>query len=342
MAVSYNVNETTCVSVCNLMNSAATAGPPATSRSTWSAAVQGFPERVVRMASSNRSSTLFFVLGSTAGDAWVALWNIGSTMPEWSTSVVTSQTPGVPYGDRRVAITTAVSTDPESPADAGIVVAGTLTSLDLSTAGEQRAIVAHILNSGQLKWARVLPLLPRVNWTDCSVRAIVMESVWWVWDTSRPKNVVVQTLQCTARWHQSAYWVHLVESATGRVFKTSQPITGHGAALQVALSNPEVLILQQFCSDLGINAYTCYGNVLWYRLFELAADRGSNQTFTLAESPTRSTIAVSFSVNGTPPVGGWTWTKCKDVGHGLQWDDNRLDTLIEAAWHSAIIPERVA
>eukprot|EP00727_Mastigamoeba_balamuthi_P011885 m51a1_g7319 hypothetical protein (457) ;mRNA; r:143597-145552 len=197
---------------------------------TWSVKLSGVqPERVLPVPGA--TAQLFFVLGTTGSRGSVlSLWVTGNAAAQWTTDI-TAVAPSAGYSSRRIVVTSvAVTTAPS--ADAGVVVAGTLTSSDPATLGQQRAFAALVLNNGQLKWTISRPLLPNVNWATCTVRAVVAESA--AWDVTGQQAVVVETLDCGGSLRSSKYWAHWVAPATGAVTTSSQAIVGR-AARQVAL-----------------------------------------------------------------------------------------------------------
>eukprot|EP00727_Mastigamoeba_balamuthi_P011883 m51a1_g7317 hypothetical protein (455) ;mRNA; r:137714-139439 len=211
---------------------------------TWSVTLSGVqPERALQVPGATSQS--FFVLGtSTTGGSVLSLWVTGTSTAQWTTDI-TAAVSSAGFSSRKAVVTSvAVTTAPS--ADAGVVVAGTLTSSDPATLGQQRAFAALVLNNGQLKWTLARPLLPNVNWATCTVRAVVAESA--AWDVSGQRAVVVETLDCGASLGSSKYWAHWVAPATGAVTTSSQAIVGR-AARQVALpSSIQFAVLTTSCN----------------------------------------------------------------------------------------------
>eukprot|EP00727_Mastigamoeba_balamuthi_P011892 m51a1_g7325 hypothetical protein (412) ;mRNA; f:155014-158330 len=309
---------------------------------TWSVTLSGVqPERVLRVPGATTQS--FFVLGtSTTGSrgSVLSLWATGNAAAQWTTDI-TAVAPSAGYSSRRIVVTSvAVTTAPS--ADAGVVVAGTLTSSDPATLGQQRAFAALVLNNGQLKWTLARPLLPNVNWATCTVRAVVAESA--AWDVSGQRAVVVETLDCGASLGSSKYWAHWVAPATGAVTTSSQAIVGR-AARQVALPSS---IHNGFLSGGGVGlvivsdtAATGF-NSAFQRLWSMALPnpaliRGL-QRFSVAESLATRSLAVAYS-NGLNASSltclstldtmnhVWRWSQCNGVGLGIEYDGDRVVTV---------------
>eukprot|EP00727_Mastigamoeba_balamuthi_P011884 m51a1_g7318 hypothetical protein (477) ;mRNA; r:139900-142384 len=176
--------------------------------------------------------------------ATTCLWATGNAAAQWTTDI-TAVAPSAGYSSRRIVVTSvAVTTAPS--ADSGVVVAGTLTSSDPATLGQQRAFAALVLNNGKLKWTLSRPLLPNVNWATCTVRAVVAESA--AWDVSGQRAVVVETLDCGGSLRSSKYWAHWVAPATGAVTTSSQAIVGRAAREVELPSVSQFAVLTTSCN----------------------------------------------------------------------------------------------